>query len=175
MAQRIFGIIPARMAASRFPGKPLAIINGKSMVRHVADIANKYEKWHSLSVATCDQEIVDHLNGDFETIITSDIHTRALDRVAEAYQKICGTPRGDDLVVCVQGDEPMMNVDMISAVIDPIKNNTNIKATVLAMPIIDSKIWENPDTVKLIFNEAGKVMYTSEVQFPTVKVVLINL
>ena len=58
---------------------------------------------------------------------------------------------------------------MIAATINPIKNNTNIRATVLAMPIIDAKLWENPDTVKLLFNDDGKVLYTSRAPVPHAK------
>ena len=159
MTSRVFGVIPARMAASRFPGKPLAEISGKSMVRHVADTANKYKFWHSLTIATCDQEIIDHIDGDFKTVMTSEKHVRALDRVAEAYQKLCSDPREDDIVICVQGDEPMMNISMIESTIKPLQDSKEVKATVLAMPIIDETIWKNPDTVKLIFNEKGKVLF----------------
>ena len=154
------------MAASRFPGKPLAEISGKSMVRHVADTANKYKFWHSLTIATCDQEIIDHIDGDFKTVMTSEKHVRALDRVAEAYQKLCSDPREDDIVICVQGDEPMMNINMIESTIKPLQESKEVKATVLAMPIIDEIIWKNPDTVKLIFNEKGKVLYTSRSPVP---------
>ena len=169
MTQRVFGIIPARMAASRFPGKPLVEICGKSMIRHVAETTIKFSDWNSVYVATCDDEIVEHLKGDYKISLTSPRHTRALDRVAEAFVNECAEPKEDDIIVCVQGDEPLLDVDMIAATINPIKNNSDIRATVLAMPIIDPKLWENPDTVKLLFNDDGKVLYTSRVPVPYAK------
>ena len=169
MTQRVFGIIPARMKASRFPGKPLVEICGKSMIRHVAETALEFTRWHAIYVATCDNEIVEHLRGDYKISLTSPHHTRALDRVAEAYINECPDPRDDDIVVCVQGDEPLLNVNMIAATVAPIEKSSTIKATVLAMPIIDEKIWENPDTVKLIFNDDGKVLYTSRSPVPYAK------
>ena len=100
-------------------------------------------------------------------INTSDTHTRALDRVKEAVTKInkfeiCD----DDIVINVQGDEPMIHPDMFDAVIKPMLNNNEIHSTILAMSITEEKIWRNPDTVKLIFNNKGKVLYTSRSPIP---------
>ena len=169
MTQRVFGIIPARMGASRFPGKPLVEICGKSMIRHVAETTLKFSEWNAVYVATCDDEIVEHLKGDYKVALTSSHHTRALDRVAEAYINECLDPRDDDIIVCVQGDEPLLDVNMIAATITPIKNSSHIRATVLAMPIRNEKIWKNPDTVKLLFNDEGKVLYTSRTPVPYAK------
>ena len=169
MTQRVFGIIPARMGASRFPGKPLVEICGKSMIRHVAETTLKFSEWNAVYVATCDDEIVEHLKGDYKVALTSSHDNRALDRVAEAYINECSDPRDDDIIVCVQGDEPLLDVNMIAATITPIKNSSHIRATVLAMPIRNEKIWKNPDTVKLLFNDEGKVLYTSRTPVPYAK------
>ena len=167
MPQRVFGVIPARMAASRFPGKPLAEICGKSMLRHVADTANRYEGWHSLCIATCDQEIVDHINGDFNTILTSDRHTRALDRVAEAYERICDKPRDDDLVVCVQGDEPMVHPEMISQAVQPLIDDPNIFITNLLGRIRDKKEFHDKNTIKVVCDNNQNALYFSRESIPT--------
>lgn len=169
MKQRIIGVVPARMGASRFPGKPLAEIRGKSMLRHVADKATEYEHWNAFVIATCDQEIVDHIGSDHDVVMTSETHDRALDRVAEAYLKVCVDPRDDDIIVCVQGDEPMLELDMIEAIVKPIHESVSVTATVLAMPIVDEQIWLNRDTVKLVFNDDGKVLYTSRAPIPFAK------
>ena len=82
---KIIGIIPARMAASRFPGKPLKNICGIPMIRHVIERSKLYKKWDFLSVATCDKEIVQYCNSiNFPVIMTSKKHKRALDRVQES-------------------------------------------------------------------------------------------
>ena len=103
------GIIPVRMAASRFPGKPLFPILGRPMVEHVHARATMYSGWDALVVATCDEEIRAACEErGYTVIMTGDHHTRALDRVAEAVTKIDvpGGVSNDDIVVCVQGDEP---------------------------------------------------------------------
>ena len=82
---KIIGVVPARMAASRFPGKPLFPILGRPMVEHVFLRAKMYEKWTHLVLATCDYEIEEFAKSkSFEVVMTGSHHTRALDRVAEA-------------------------------------------------------------------------------------------
>ena len=167
---KIYGVIPARMAASRFPGKPLHKIKGKAMIEHVYIRSMMYKNWDKLVLATCDDQIINFCDEKkFNSIKTSNKHTRALDRVAEAAVKIDKNINQNDIVVCVQGDEPMMRPDMIDCVIDPIINNDKIPATVLAMHITDEKIWRNPDTVKIIHNDNGEVLYTSRSPVPYIK------
>lgn len=167
---KIIGVIPARMAASRFPGKPLYPICGRAMVEHVYLRAKIYEGWRDLVVATCDEEIEKFAteNG-MPVIMTGSHHTRALDRVAEAVTRLSQPVADDDVVVCVQGDEPMMRPDMIDAVIQPLLDHASIPCTVLAMHITDESLWRNPDTVKIIHNDAGEVLYTSRAPIPYCK------
>ena len=88
------------------------------MIEHVSERALLFDSWNVLALATCDQEISDFAaTKNYPAIMTSDTHTRTLDRVAEATDK-CGTDvSSEDIVVCVQGDEPMMQLDMIDTVI----------------------------------------------------------
>src|SRR5260370_38932791 len=127
---KTIGIVHARMAASRFHGKPLHPICGRPMLEHVFRRAALFPKWDGLFLATCDQEIAafgDRLG--FQTIMTSSSHTRALDRVAEAAGK-CGQSLDErDIVVCVQGDEPMLHPDMIDASIAPLGDGATAKCT----------------------------------------------
>ena len=165
---KLIGIIPARMAASRFPGKPLFRIVDRPMVAHVYGRASLYNKWDHLSIATCDDIIRDFaLEHRFNCTMTKDTHIRALDRVAEAVEKITAfEPADDDIVVNVQGDEPMMHPEMFDALIEPILNHNHIQATILAMSIEEEEIWRNPDTVKLIYNSFGEILYTSRAAVP---------
>ena len=166
---KIIGVIPARMAASRFPGKPLYKIHGKAMIEHVYLRANLYKDWDRLVVATCDEEIKNFSESkNFPVVMTGDHHTRALDRVAEAVENLSGTA-DDDIIICVQGDEPMMRPDMMDAVVAPLLADETIPCTVLAMHITDNELWLNPDTVKIIHNDKGEVLYTSRSPIPFCK------
>jgi 3-deoxy-manno-octulosonate cytidylyltransferase (CMP-KDO synthetase) len=167
---KIFVIIPARMAASRFPGKPLHPILGRPMLEHVYLRARMYRGWNRLVLATCDDEIAQFAqHKDIPVVMTGSHHTRALDRVAEAVEHL-DVPVGDgDLVVCVQGDEPMMRPDMIDAVVRPLVAKPAVSCTVLAIHITDEAMWRNPDIVKVIHNDAGEVLYTSRAPIPHCK------
>ena len=167
---KIIGVIPARMAASRFPGKPLALIHGRTMIEHVYLRAAMYQKWDRLVLATCDDEIAQYAKArSIPCVMTGSHHTRALDRVAEAIEVLNESTDSEDIVVCVQGDEPMMRPDMINAVIEPLLRDSAIPCTVLAMHINDEAIWKNPDTVKIIHNTNGEVLYTSRAPVPFCK------
>lgn len=167
---KIAGIIPARMAASRFPGKPLHPILGRPMVEHVYQRAKLYTGWSDLVLATCDQEIAQFGHSkSIPVVMTGSHHSRALDRVAEAVGLLGQAYGDDDIVVCVQGDEPMMRPDMIDAVLAPVLANPAIPCTVLAMHICEESIWLNPDTVKIIHNDSGEVLYTSRAPVPYCK------
>jgi 3-deoxy-manno-octulosonate cytidylyltransferase (CMP-KDO synthetase) len=164
---KIIGVVPARMAASRFPGKPLYPILGRPMVEHVFLRAKMYSKWDKLILATCDTEIeLFAKEKGFPVVITGSHHRRALDRVAEAVERLGEPVADDDIVVCVQGDEPMMRPDMIDAVIGPLMDDSTKAGTILAMHITEEVIWLNPDTVKIIHNDSGEVLYTSRVPVP---------
>jgi 3-deoxy-manno-octulosonate cytidylyltransferase (CMP-KDO synthetase) len=167
---KTIGVVPARMASSRFPGKPLHKICGMPMVEHVYRRASLFPKWDGLFLATCDEEIA-QLGRDrgWPTLMTSDKHTRALDRVAEAAEKSGERLSPDDVVVCVQGDEPMLHPDMIAASIKPLEDDPQALCTVLAMHIVDEDLWRNPDTVKIIHDLEGNVLYTSRAPVPYCK------
>lgn len=164
---RVIGVVPARMAASRFPGKPLAPILGRPMLEHVFERARLYEGWDELVLATCDEEIRRFgENTNYHTIMTGEHHVRALDRVAEAVTLLPETVRDTDVVVCVQGDEPLLHPDMIAAVVDPILAEPSVPATVLAVHVTEESVWLNPDTVKVAHNAAGEILYTSRAPIP---------
>jgi 3-deoxy-manno-octulosonate cytidylyltransferase (CMP-KDO synthetase) len=155
------------MAASRFPGKPLHLIHGRPMLEHVYLRAKMFTSWSYLAIATCDQEIADFASQKtIPVVMTGSHHTRALDRVAEAVERLEQTADDGDIVVCVQGDEPMLRPDMIDAVVTPLRDDASIPGTVLAIHITDKTQWLNPDIVKVIHNNAGEVLYTSRVPIP---------
>lgn len=166
---KTIGIVPARMAASRFPGKPLHPICGRPMLEHCYLRAKMFSGWDVLAVATCDEEIRAFCEDKgFPVIMTADTHTRALDRVAEAATK-CGTDVAeDDIVICVQGDEPLLGPDVIEAVLAPF-DDAEVKGTMLAVPVHDEETFNNPDMVKLVHDLNGNVLYTSRSPIPYMK------
>lgn len=165
MNRRIFGIIPVRMAASRFPGKPLKKILGIEMLTHVYTRAKLYKNWTSLNVALCDKEIENFCKKKkYPFFITSKKHKRCLDRIYEAATKIKNI-KSNDIVLCVQGDEPMLRPDMISKAINPILKDKK-SCTVLAMEINDKNQYLDPNTVKIVHDIDGRVLYTSRSPIP---------
>ncbi len=165
---KLIGIIPARMDASRFPGKPLHKIIDRPMISHVWGRAKLYNKWDHLAIATCDDEIFNFSKDkNYKCYMTSKTHTRALDRVCEAVTKINNLNiSDDDIIVNVQGDEPMIHPEMFDCLIDPIIKNDHINATILGMLIEEEDIWRNPDTVKIISNNSNEILYTTRSQVP---------
>jgi len=129
-----------------------------------------YPRWDTLCIATCDEEIRAFAESQgFPVIMTGSHHTRALDRVAEAATK-CGIElEPDDLVICVQGDEPLLGPDVIEAVLAPFTTDGGTRATMLAVPIIDEETFVNPDIVKLVHDRSGNVLYTSRSPIPHCK------
>jgi 3-deoxy-manno-octulosonate cytidylyltransferase (CMP-KDO synthetase) len=167
---QIIGIVPARMAASRFPGKPLYPIHGKPMVEHVFARAQFFKNWTGLYLATCDREIEDFgKTKGWPVIMTSDKHTRCLDRVAEATTKTGLKVDEQDIVVCVQGDEPMLHPEMIDTVIAPLFKDKEALCTVLSMDIHESEHFYNPNVVKIIHDMQDNVLYTSRAPVPYCK------
>jgi 3-deoxy-manno-octulosonate cytidylyltransferase (CMP-KDO synthetase) len=137
------------------------------MAEHVYLRARMYADWSYLALATCDHEIAQFaLNKSIPVVMTGAHHARALDRVAEAVERMDDPADLEDIVVCVQGDEPMLRPDMIESVVRPLLENPIIPCTVLAIHIVDKSLWLNPDIVKVIHNDAGEVLYTSRVPIP---------
>jgi len=167
---KIIGIIPARMASSRFPGKPLHLICNRPMIEHVFCRASLFKDWDHLLLATCDAEIAEFAKSkNFPVIMTSAKHSRCLDRVAEAVVNSGIAINEGDVVVCVQGDEPMLNPDMIAAAVKPLEEDATVNCTVLAMEIVNEAQFLNPDTVKIIHDLKGDVLYTSRSPVPYCK------
>ena len=167
-ARKIIGIIPARMAASRFPGKPLKKICNIEMLSHVYLRAKLFKNWSNLTVALCDKEIKNFcIEKKYPHTTTSIKHVRCLDRVYEASKKIKDI-KPDDIVVCVQGDEPMLRPDMISKVIEPLVKDKK-ECSVLAMDIDNKEQYLNPNIVKIVHDLKGRVLYTSRSPVPYAK------
>ncbi len=157
------GMIPARMGSSRFPGKPLAELLGKSMLEHVYKRCALSESLDDLYVATCDREIMDAVQAfGGKAIMTADTHERASDRIAEAADGVEA-----DVYVMIQGDEPMTHPDMIDEAMAPFKFEQGIQCVNLTRRIEDEADFANPDTIKVVLDGAGFALYMSREPIPT--------
>ena len=126
--KKILIIIPARMGSSRFPGKPLKKINGKTMIQMIHDTSIKSNLANYIAVATCDKKIFDHIkNIGGNVVMTSKKHERASDRCAEGMIKLEKRLNIKfDIIVMIQGDEPMITKQMIDSAIKPFFNDENL-------------------------------------------------
>ncbi len=161
----LIAVIPARMDSSRFPGKPLAPILGHSMLEHVYKRTALCSRLDAVFVATPDEEIgraVDAFGGRW--IMTAPTHERASDRVAEAIRDLDA-----DLVVMVQGDEPMTRPEMIDLAIDPFFENPDVKCVNLVKRIETEREFEDPNTIKVVMDQEGNALYFSREPIPTRK------
>ena len=143
-------IIPSRLSASRLPGKPLLKINGLSMISHVFKKAEEADIGEVI-VAAEDQEIIEDVkkNGG-NAILTSNQHKTGTDRIYEAFQKLNAS--NIDLIMNLQGDEPLMNIEDIKILNKQMIRNSSQLGT-LASVIQDKKLFDNTNIVKLITSE----------------------
>lgn len=167
----IVGIIPARMASTRFQGKPLAKILGIPMLGHVYFRSRMSMVLNDLYVATCDQKIIDYVQSiDGKAIMTADTHERASDRTAEAMLKIeSKTGYRIDIVVMIQGDEPMVYPEMIDESVQPLINDERIMVSNLISALKTREEHEDPNEVKVVTDREGFAIYFSREPIPSWK------
>jgi 3-deoxy-manno-octulosonate cytidylyltransferase (CMP-KDO synthetase) len=167
----IIGIIPARLASSRLPNKPMALILGMPMIGHVYLRSKISNLLNEVYVATCDQEIFDYIESiGGKAVMTSDKHERASDRTAEAVLKIeKDTKNKVDIVVMIQGDEPMVTPEMISAAVDPLLNDDMLQITNLMANIETIEDHEDPAEVKVVVDKNSYALYFSREPIPSRK------
>jgi len=157
-------VIPARYASTRLPGKALADIAGKPMIAHVVDRANESDA-DQVIVATDDQRIADALVGlKCQVCMTRDDHESGSDRLAEVVTKMGMSDQ--QIVVNVQGDEPMIPGRLINQVAAGLANSDHAAMSTAARKIIDLDMIDNPNVVKVVFNHIGQAMYFSRAPIP---------
>ena len=160
------GIIPARFASTRFPGKPLVDIHGKSMLQRVYEQCQK-SKLDRIVVATDDERIAAHVE-DFEgeVILTASSHKSGTDRIAEAANKL--NLQDDGIVVNIQGDEPFIHSEDINLLGACFENQTTQIAT-LVKKINAIETLENPNNPKVVLNINKEALYFSRAAIPHLK------
>ncbi len=166
---KVIAIIPARMDSSRFPGKPMAKIHGIPMIGHCFYRVKMCMNLQEVYVATCDDEIFNYIESiGGNAIMTSDSHERASDRTAEAMIKIEEiTGKKMDIVVMVQGDEPMITPEMITDALKPFENNDTVNVVNLMASMKSIDEFEDPNEVKVVVDNKSNAVYFSREPIPS--------
>jgi 3-deoxy-manno-octulosonate cytidylyltransferase (CMP-KDO synthetase) len=169
MNMKIAALIPARMGSSRFPGKPMAKLLGKPMIGHVYERVARAPELTVTAVATCDREIFDYVKSiGGRPVMTSNHHERASDRCAEALAVLEKEDRlAYDIVVMVQGDEPMIHPDMISEALAPMLQDPGLKIVNLLGKIESRTEFEDRNCIKVVCDLKSNALYFSREPIPT--------
>ncbi len=159
---RVTAIIPARFASTRFPGKPLADILGKPMIQWVYERTSQSEMVDRVIVATDDVRIrkaVEAFGGEAQ--MTRDDHPTGTDRLAEVASRI-----DTDLIVNVQGDEPLIAPEMIDMAVAPLVEDPALPMGTLMTPLVGLEEYRNPNVVKVVASRNGCALYFSRAPIP---------
>ena len=163
--QKIIGIIPARYGSSRFPGKPLIDIGGKTMIERVYLQAKHARNLSEVIVATDDQRIYDAVKSFAGNVVLTDsAHHSGTDRCAEVLSKV----QGFDIAINIQGDEPFIDPLQIDLLCDCFVNEQTDIAT-LIRPIQEEETLFDPNKVKVVIDKNGKALYFSRSPIPFLK------
>jgi 3-deoxy-manno-octulosonate cytidylyltransferase (CMP-KDO synthetase) len=158
MPVKIVGIIPARYASTRFPGKPLAVIAGMPLIRRVVEQCQKAKSLSEIIVATDDSRIAEAVKKFCRVEMTSPNHPSGTDRIAEVAEKI-----SCDAVVNIQGDEPMIEPSVIDSVAGAL---ADCEMSTAAMQIKNPAELDNPNVVKVVVTATGRALYFSRRTIP---------
>ncbi|MBW4889603.1 3-deoxy-manno-octulosonate cytidylyltransferase [Mucilaginibacter sp. HMF5004] len=162
---KVLGIIPARYASTRFPGKPLVDIGGKSMIQRVYEQAKKCTALSDVFVATDDERIFNHVQQfGGKAVITSDTHQSGTDRCAEVAQK---HPEYN-IIINIQGDEPFIDPEQIAKVISCF-DETGTQLATLIKKINTTEELYNLSSPKVIVNKLSEAIYFSRSAIPHVR------
>jgi len=157
---KFIGLIPARYASTRLPGKPLCDIGGKPMIEHVYNSAAKWEKWTGLYVATDDEKIRSCCEErKIPVIMTRSDHTDCLDRCSEAADKLLDQGISADRYIIIQGDEPLFNVETLNT--DYRHENINFYTTINEVDDVP-----DPNVPKVVVSKTGRALYFSRFGVP---------
>lgn len=161
---RVIGVIPSRYGSTRFPGKPLAKILGKSLVERVYLRAKKAELLDDIIVATDDKRIFEHVKSfGGKVVMTSTSCVSGTDRLAEVAR---GYDEKSEIVINIQGDEPLVSPKLIDSLIVELKNDRKLSMVTAACGLSDKKALFDPNIVKLVLDKNNFAMYFSRAAIP---------
>ena len=163
---KIIGIIPARFDSTRFPGKPLIEIGGKTMIQRVVEQCQKSKLLDKIVVATDDERIFDHVTGiGYNAVYTSKSHQSGTDRCAEVARQFLDY----EIVVNIQGDEPFIHPEQIDDGIRILLENSEFDIATLCHKVEKNEDLFNPNIIKVVKNTAQKALYFSRSPIPFVR------
>lgn len=155
-------IIPARYGSTRLPGKPLAMIGDKPMIQHVYEQVSKAMEIEQVIVATDDQRVYDAVVAfGGQAMMTRPDHLTGTDRLAE----VAATHTEIDVVINVQGDEPLIDASVIDALAREFKEDSSLQMGTVGCPLLEEE-YNEPSAVKVIVNRLGNAMYFSRSLIP---------
>lgn len=158
---KCLGVIPARYASTRFPGKPLALIQGKPMILWVAEAARNAKSLTEVRVATDDLRIFDVVKkAGFSVVMTEPELPSGTDRIFAASQG-----EAWDVVVNIQGDEPLIPAHFIDSLVEPFQKDPKISMTTLGHVLNEEEL-ASPNSVKVLSNQYGDAIYFSRFPIP---------
>lgn len=165
--KNIIALIPARMASTRYPGKPIVDICGLPMIEHVWRRVKMNKKVSDLYIVTCDREIKEVAERfGAEVIMTSPHHPRGTDRVAEGCLKLIEKSELFDIAINIQGDEPLLDPKTIDLLVDPFLKDERVQVVNLMEKLDDENEVKSPNNVKVVFDLAGNALYYSRLAVP---------
>ncbi len=155
-------IIPARYNSSRLPGKPLALIAGQALILHVVERARMIRSASKIIVATDDRRIAEQVEsaGGQAVMTPADLHSGS-DRVGWVARDLTS-----DIIVNLQGDEPLVDVKAIENALHALQNNSDLQVATLGYPVQEMEDWNNPNIVKVLTNQLGNALYFSRRPIP---------
>lgn len=158
---QIDAVIPARMGSTRYPGKPLCDIHGLTMIEHVYRRTEMSESVDNTYVATPNEEIHKEVESFGGEAIMTGSHPRATDRVAEVAEDL-----DSDIVIVMQGDEPLVHPEMIDNAVEPIIKNNHVRCTNLVKSIETEESFRDPNNVKVVIDDNRDALYFSREPIP---------
>ena len=163
--KKAIGIIPARLASTRFPGKVLANIAGKSLIQRTYEQASQSSSLESILIATDDPSVMEHTKSfGAQCFMTNPSHTSGTNRIAEVAQKHC---EKSDVIVNIQADEPLLSPNVIDTLVDALNAHQEAVCTTAAIKFPENQELNDPSAVKCVFDRQGRALYFSRSAIPS--------
>lgn len=163
------GIIPARYGSSRFPGKPLALINGRPLLAWVIDGARTSTRLSEIAVATDDERIAELARASgVRALMTDSALPTGTDRIFQAASQIDGLS-DSDVIVNIQGDEPLIEGSLLDRLVEPFYADTTLEMATLGRAL-DLESLHSPNTAKIVLNKRDEAMYFSRLPIPYTRI-----